>query len=771
MKFNFDILSPIEFEELSKDIIEKKLSMEFKVFKIGKDGGIDLRNKDNGIICQCKHIKKYSDLKSNLKKEVDKIKKIKGLKKYYLIVSTELSPQNEDEIFDLLSDYINSSEQIISQKEIISYLDDKDNLEILKRNSKIWLTSYRVLELFEQKFMDFQVSSLYNLIQRDINYFVETKIFRECYEKIKNERILIISGSPGVGKTINSNMIVAKLLSEDQEIKLKTITGSNYVELIKSLNMDSKEIIILDDFLGQSYLEKSDAQINEIISIINYVQKNQNKYLLLNSRLVVLSETKLANEKFSRIFSALDDKNYIINMDQITSVEKAKIIYNLHYFNNVPFEYFDELRKIDFWQYRYEFIINNRNYNTRIIEYCILNYKKDSISVDQYYDYIINNLNNPTQIWKKQFNNFSNEELAYLHTMYSISSSNVSNDVFKECYEKVSKSRKFNTEKNTYNNITQKMSNSIIKQQCSNGKYIFDVLNPSINDYIMNDLKDNNLETEKMLEECIYIEQLSNLVELNNCLIDKININLLNLKSVNGNLETKILQFVKKYNYCSDCLKEFLTKNFNDEKILNSTILEILSQEILVKFYGLREFILNVNYLKKIFSNSTNYYIKKFISFMDDYIETIEESDRIDYLNNFYKELASIIESKISDEVSNDVLYDIDDIIKKNLDKVDCVCNDGEYSFNNQDEVINIIVENLNPILDEKIANEIEEYNLYNIDFQELEVNNEDCYTEDYIDEKIQEFKIDALEDNSDERNKDDDEKVTVYDVIFQEYK
>jgi len=187
MKFNFDILSPIEFEELSKDIIEKKLSMEFKVFKIGKDGGIDLRNKDNGTICQCKHIKKYSDLKSNLKKEVEKIKKIKGLKKYYLIVSTELSPQNEDEIFDLLSDYINSSEQIISQKEIVSYLDDKENLEILKRNSKIWLTSYRVLELFEQKFMDFQVSSLYNLIQRDINYFVETKIFRECYEKIRNE--------------------------------------------------------------------------------------------------------------------------------------------------------------------------------------------------------------------------------------------------------------------------------------------------------------------------------------------------------------------------------------------------------------------------------------------------------------------------------------------------------------------------------------------------------------------------------------------------------
>lgn len=71
MKYNLDVLSPLEFEKLSKDIISKKLNLEFKSFKMGKDGGIDLRNKENGIICQCKHIKKFSDLKSILKKELE----------------------------------------------------------------------------------------------------------------------------------------------------------------------------------------------------------------------------------------------------------------------------------------------------------------------------------------------------------------------------------------------------------------------------------------------------------------------------------------------------------------------------------------------------------------------------------------------------------------------------------------------------------------------------------------------------------------------------
>jgi hypothetical protein len=52
MKYNLDVLSPLEFEKLSKDIISKKLNLEFKSFTMGKDGGIDLRNKENGIICQ-----------------------------------------------------------------------------------------------------------------------------------------------------------------------------------------------------------------------------------------------------------------------------------------------------------------------------------------------------------------------------------------------------------------------------------------------------------------------------------------------------------------------------------------------------------------------------------------------------------------------------------------------------------------------------------------------------------------------------------------------
>lgn len=353
--------------------------------------------------------------------------------------------------------------------------------------------------------MDFEIDNLLKNISSNMNYFVETDVFKRCYEKITNDRILIISGSPGVGKTINSNMLVTKIIATNPELKLKTTVGSNYKELIQALNEKDYEIIILDDFLGQSYLEKTNDQINEIISIISYVKMNQKKYLILNSRLTVLGDAKMKNEQISRILDSLDDNNYIIDMDNISILEKAEILFNLHYFNDVPNQYFDELKKKSFWRLRYEEIINHSNYNTRILEYCVLNYKKDNISSEKYFDYIMENLCNPRQVWYKQFLSFSKEEISYLHTMYSIRTSNVPNNILKECYEKVIKHRYYDTEKNNFNNITNKLSDNIIVQSITNQEYVMNVFNPSINDFIMNDLKENTLELEKNVRRmCLY---------------------------------------------------------------------------------------------------------------------------------------------------------------------------------------------------------------------------------------------------------------------------
>lgn len=75
---NYNNLSDIEFENLAKDIMEKKLKQKLQNFGPGKDGGVDLKDIENKnkIIVQVKHYRKSSSraLYRSLKKELKKLK-------------------------------------------------------------------------------------------------------------------------------------------------------------------------------------------------------------------------------------------------------------------------------------------------------------------------------------------------------------------------------------------------------------------------------------------------------------------------------------------------------------------------------------------------------------------------------------------------------------------------------------------------------------------------------------------------------------------------
>jgi Holliday junction resolvase-like predicted endonuclease len=76
--YDFSSLSPIDFELLVRDLISEKYGWHLEAFGQGRDGGIDLRAREEGrlVIVQCKHYagSTFSDLlraAKNEKKKVD----------------------------------------------------------------------------------------------------------------------------------------------------------------------------------------------------------------------------------------------------------------------------------------------------------------------------------------------------------------------------------------------------------------------------------------------------------------------------------------------------------------------------------------------------------------------------------------------------------------------------------------------------------------------------------------------------------------------------
>jgi hypothetical protein len=78
-QYNQLALSPLEFENLSRDLLQKHLNIYLESFTTGKDGGIDFRasagHAENCVV-QAKRYTNYRPLLAQLKSEAKKVKKI-----------------------------------------------------------------------------------------------------------------------------------------------------------------------------------------------------------------------------------------------------------------------------------------------------------------------------------------------------------------------------------------------------------------------------------------------------------------------------------------------------------------------------------------------------------------------------------------------------------------------------------------------------------------------------------------------------------------------
>lgn len=141
VNYDFGILSPIEFEQLSRDVMQAHHEIYIESFTSGRDGGIDFRfgsSTNNKNIIQCKRYKSISALLGNLKKEKDKVKKL-NCEYYYLFTSLGLTQMNKSEIKSILEPYIKDEAHIYGKDDINNLLGIHSEIE--KKYYKLWISS------------------------------------------------------------------------------------------------------------------------------------------------------------------------------------------------------------------------------------------------------------------------------------------------------------------------------------------------------------------------------------------------------------------------------------------------------------------------------------------------------------------------------------------------------------------------------------------------------------------------------------------------------
>jgi len=393
--YNFLNLSPFEFENLSRDLLQEKLGVFIESFTSGKDKGIDLRiakNKRDGIVIQAKRYDQFKNLKSNLKKEIHKIVELKP-SKYLITTSVGLTPSNKDEIKSMFEPYIKCTGDIIGKNDLNNLLGLFPKIE--KKYYKLWLSSTEILDKIIHSRIINQSEFEIEEIKEILKIYVQNESFNEAFEILKKFHYVVISGIPGIGKTTLARMLVYQLLSKefDEFIYMSESVNDGYTFYKEGEN----QVFFFDDFLGKNFLEIKHG-VNEeskIIKFIEKIKKSKNKLLILTTREYILSQAKNTYEVLNN--PSVDLAKCTLDLSKYTKLIKAEILYNHLFFANVPIPHLENLLKNKL----YMKIIEHPNYNPRIIE---------SFVQKQFWNY-----SDPADFSKSIMLFFDNPECVWLH--------------------------------------------------------------------------------------------------------------------------------------------------------------------------------------------------------------------------------------------------------------------------------------------------------------------------------------------------------------------
>lgn len=495
MEYFLSKLNDREFESLSADIISTYLNLKVEKFKSGRDAGVDGRfwigNKE-GII-QCKHYWKtgYQGLIRKLKsEEVDKVKNLNPFK-YVFFTSVPLSRKNKKEIFKIFSPFIKSESDIWGEDDINDFLSRQENQNIVEKNYKLWITSTQVLDILLHNAIKGRSESTIKEIESHNERYVITDNHIKGAEILKENNVIIISGEPGIGKTTLANNLALYYIANGFEFCDIEESISEAEDLFREKE-NKKIIFYCDDFLGSNMFDAiTNKRDSHIVKFINRIKSDNSKKFILTSRTNILTKAYSLSHQFQN--NKIRDDEFLLRIENLSEIDKAKILYNHIYHSNLDNIYIDEIYK----ERRYKEIIKHRNYNPRIIEFITDDKKISKIKSEHYWKYIISKFENPEDIWSDYFQNQIDDSVRILSFLTVFNGGKIEEKELRKSYSSFKNNFRIHLDHtdSSFNAVRKLAIKSLLnRSQTWNSDYEYSLFNPSIGDFILNSyLEDEDL--------------------------------------------------------------------------------------------------------------------------------------------------------------------------------------------------------------------------------------------------------------------------------------
>jgi len=505
-QYNLLALSPLEFEHLSRDLLQRHLDIYLESFATGRDGGIDFRaSKDSSEDCvvQAKRYTDFRTLKSNLKQEAEKVKNIIPLR-YILTTTVSLTPGNKDEILSLLTPYLSETSDIFGADDILNLLGQ--HTDILHKYYKLWLTDTAVLNRIMHSRIFNQSAFELEMIRDQVKLYVQNESFNKALHILQNHHFLIISGLPGIGKTTLARILVLYLLANDftDFVFLNSSIDDGYEYFVEG----KKQVFLFDDFLGTNFFDyrPTPKEDNRIIKFIEKISKTPDKLLILTTREYILQQAKSVFESFK--LANIEAAKCILDLSTYSRINKAQILYNHLFFANIPNGHVADLLV----NKQYLNLVGHKNFNPRIIETIVNQKIWERVPPNGFSKALISFFDNPESVWLYSFENALDRLSQYSLLVLLTLGTPV---LIRDWETAIREFLMVNTNKLLlpfdsvgFHRTVRELENTFIQTQKDSAAGVaITYQNPSVQDFLLNYLRGKSDLIESLLASFLYAEQ------------------------------------------------------------------------------------------------------------------------------------------------------------------------------------------------------------------------------------------------------------------------
>ncbi|QIY60288.1 hypothetical protein HEP86_36600 [Streptomyces sp. RPA4-5] len=465
-------LTDHDFEVVCRDLFGEILGVPLELFPRGRDRGIDLRHTaadGTTTVVQCKHWPKATQATLTKRLIKDELPKVLALKpdRYLIATSVGLTVDGKNRIRDAFDPYVHTTGDLYGVDEIVAELQSRP--ELVRRHFRLWLSGTAVLQtvLNQEKYV--RSSWLRKRIPRVADTFVPHEGFDRAKAILDEQRVCVIAGIPGVGKTTVALMLAAWFMGNGYEVHEISQDAEEITALWRE---NSPQLFLYDDFLGQTTLE---SQLNKnedvrLIDIIREIHEAPDKALVMTSRDYILEHALLKHERLGA--PDVSEATSVVHLTDLSLGVRGQILYNHVHLAQLPAEQKWPFADRAVWQP----IVEHRNFSPRLIEETLrlaARRERDVATV------VLKNLDDPRRIWERIVeNDLTDEALHLLEVLFTLRTA--APDTLNESWSWYRKERGLEADDRTFRRALQVLDGTMVAVE----QHEVSFHNPSIADYL-----------------------------------------------------------------------------------------------------------------------------------------------------------------------------------------------------------------------------------------------------------------------------------------------